>query len=187
MTKVSGLDLISRSTERAQRNLIILAVGVFLANTLDVPLRDIELLEVRATPGFWTVFKAMLLIFAGVNYLIFWWADLTLYRRWFRANAVSSSFWDGTVGSHPPLEELNRALEMLRRRETRSSTGEIKEEVIERLARLGDLKGDWSAVDRSTKAIIFGWYFAIPVISFVVAALSFFFGFGMSGFRIPVS
>src|SRR6266480_1935388 len=92
MPKVSGKDLISDTTEKTVRRLVVISAIVALVKLYKVPLNDLKVLGVELPAALFDVVSLALVLYFLYSFLISWLGDIAAFRLWYRESSIWSEF-----------------------------------------------------------------------------------------------
>lgn len=92
MPRVSGQEIISESTEKTFRALILVSAAAILTKAYDVPLDEMVLLGATLPQSLFDV--GLLLATTGLlyTYVVKWLGDLAAFRLWYSESSIWSMF-----------------------------------------------------------------------------------------------
>ncbi len=92
MPKVSGKELISETTEKVVRRLVVTSSVAFFVKAYDVPLQDLKVLGAELPAGLFDIVALALVLYFGYALIISWVGDLLAFRMWYRESSIWSDF-----------------------------------------------------------------------------------------------
>ncbi len=110
MPKIGGRDLISDSTDKSARRLVVTSAAVLLVKLYKVDLKDLALLNIKLPSELFDVVALALLIYGVYSHCVNWTTDVASFRLWYK----ESSIWS-EINTHMKLDKsfYNRGAELL--------------------------------------------------------------------------
>lgn len=174
--EISGIELITRPTQRAHRNLIVLSLAVFLARILDVPLEEIGFLEAKASPVFWDLISCTILAALTLQLVVLWRIDFVTYTKWFNSIEILDSqihVDDIGVKRPSPYQFIAKRLKELHATVDEGKLDPGVKDAADRISKLcTETSNNWREVSIMTLAVVYGWYLILPLAFAGLAACS---------------
>ncbi len=166
--------MITRPTQRAARNLVIIAATVLLIDIYNLNLTDLSILGVKAPAELFTTVGYVMLCFLSVNHIVNWLGDRLSYLNWFQSNAVPITTFDDIGGTESPIQSIIRSIDRLA---TNTSGDDAKmlalSNFTDDLMRIEELLensvSNFNSLHLYSKFYIFEWYFAVPLSTSIIA------------------
>jgi len=92
MPKVSGKDIISETTEKIIRRLVVISLITILVKAYSVPLGELKVLGVGLPASLFDVVSLALIGYFSYALIISWIGDLLAFRLWYRESSIWSEF-----------------------------------------------------------------------------------------------
>jgi hypothetical protein len=92
MPKVGGKDIISETTEKTIRRLVVISAVTALVKLYSVPLNDLKVLGVDLPATVFDVVSLALILYFLYSLVINWAGDLAAFRLWYRESSLWSEF-----------------------------------------------------------------------------------------------
>jgi hypothetical protein len=92
MPKISGRDVLSEATEKAQARLLLVASVAIVSKAYRLPVQDIQLLGMEFPAAIFDVSMLILVLWASYSYLVKWAGDLMGFRLWYSESSIWSQF-----------------------------------------------------------------------------------------------
>lgn len=92
MPKISGRDVLSETTEKAQARLLVVASVAIVSKAYQLPVQDIRLLGMEFPAAIFDVSMLLLVLWTSYSYLIKWSGDLLGFRLWYSESSIWSEF-----------------------------------------------------------------------------------------------
>lgn len=110
MPKVSGQEIISESTEKSFRALVLVSATAALTKAYDVPLDEMTLLGAKLPQAIFDVVLLAAVCCLLYVYVIKWLGDLAAFRLWYSESSIWSTF-----GTNMKLDRtfINGGVELL--------------------------------------------------------------------------
>lgn len=135
MPKVSGQDIISSTTERSFRTLILVSSAAALTKAYDVPLDQLSILGAELPRSLLDVTLLVAVTSLLYAYIVKWFGDMVAFRLWYRDSSIWSEF-----GTNMKLDKnfINGGVRLLHDLHFQKSAGTVTHdqlpmETIERL------------------------------------------------------
>lgn len=92
MPKISGRDVLSEATEKAQARLLLVASVAIVSKAYGLPVEDIRLLGMEFPAAIFDVSMLLLVLWISYSYLVKWSGDLMSFRLWYSESSIWSEF-----------------------------------------------------------------------------------------------
>lgn len=92
MPKISGRDVLSETTEKAQVRLFVVAAVAIVSKAYRLPVEDIRLLGMEFPAAIFDVSMLILVLWTSYSYLVKWSGDLIGFRLWYSESSIWSEF-----------------------------------------------------------------------------------------------
>jgi hypothetical protein len=92
VTKVSGKDLISSSTEKTIQRLIVVSGIAIISKLYSVPVGQLRFAGIDFPPSVFDVSILLIIVSLTYSFLIKWMGDLAAFRLWFNDSSIWSQF-----------------------------------------------------------------------------------------------
>lgn len=92
MPKISGRDVLSETTEKAQARLFLVAAVAIVSKAYRLPVGDIKLLGMEFPAAIFDVSMLALVLWSSYSYLVKWSGDLMGFRLWYSESSIWSQF-----------------------------------------------------------------------------------------------
>lgn len=167
-----GQELISRSTYRSSRSLIILSFSVILISRLDISADELNIFQVEPGEEKLSVAAFWVLLFLTANHLLSWVGDLNSFRGWNVATKMGGASRFGRGGS-PLQSQLDNAIASIDNVKEASDTlgRKFNDDNVTSLTKLNNDQIDmlkkmntWVGVlDWHARLYLYGWFLALPL------------------------
>ena len=111
MPKISGREILSELTEKAQSRLLLVTSVAIVSKTYMLPVDDMKMLGMELPAAIFDVSILILVSWYGYNYLVRWIGDLMAFRLWYSESSIWSNF-----GTNMKLDKsfINGGIEALK-------------------------------------------------------------------------
>ncbi|UWQ58642.1 hypothetical protein K3722_00470 [Leisingera caerulea] len=196
---IEGSEVVTRSTQLAARQLTVLGVSIFTIWYYDIPLRDLSILGVTDLPvKMFGVVGAGILIFTFVSLILNWNADRVSFQKWYKVGKPPLATWGGSIANKPNSETLRECCDRICEQIKELEVGVEGEETLVR--RMKEIEGELVVVNRTLeqqgrdfasltfhgKFLLFGWYFLVPIFSFILGAYAVIEPFGLQNLSVDL-
>lgn len=111
MPKISGREVLSELTEKAQSRLLVVATIAIVSKAYQLPVGELNMLGMEFPAAIFDVSMLLLITWYGYNYLVRWTGDLMAFRLWYSESSIWSQF-----GTNMKLDKsfINGGIEALK-------------------------------------------------------------------------
>lgn len=125
MPKISGREIISESTEKSFRALVLLSASAILTKAYSVPLDELNLLGANLPQSLIDVSLLVAVFFLLYTYVLKWIGDLSAFRLWYQESSIWTSY-----GTDMKLDKtfIDGGIQLLRDLHSERETGQTSYE-----------------------------------------------------------
>lgn len=92
MPKISGREVLSELTEKAQSRLLLVTSVAIVSKAYSLPVGELKMLGMEFPAAIFDVSILLLVGWYGYNYLVRWIGDLMAFRLWYSESSIWSNF-----------------------------------------------------------------------------------------------
>ncbi len=175
--RIAGNQVISRSTERASRTLMLTASLVIIIDVKKIVLTDMQPFGLHLDASVYEIVTLALLLYGMISLLICWLGDFVSYFKWAEENVTIQTLGDGVMfkayGQYMK-ESAETVVEKLRSIADSSSFSkkdweDVEAKINEFLRKYKKTSRDFRALDIMSKLYIVGLHFVIPMLTACLA------------------